>query len=251
MARAKQTARAEARRRARIANRPMDVETEAIEGEVIDDERVGAGSATAGRSEAGASGRTEIPRRPGLRSVFGSFGQAYRRANVREDLVLLPKLLLARGFLAALGMVLLGFILAEAFPGYSGSSFAFQFLTFPPALAPIFVAGFFAPRASYLLGLLVGIFDALVYAVWLVTVLPTLGAATAPSDVGLYVLTALFWSAVTGIVFGAGAAWYRRFLQLTSPKGKAQARGQQRGGRSQPARGKSTPATANSGRRRY
>ena len=250
MARAKQTARAEARRRARIANRPLDAETDAIEGEVIDDdESLGAGSATAGRSQAGARGRTEIRPRPGLRSVFGSFGQAYRRANVREDLAVLPKLLLTRGFLAALGMVLLGFILAEAFPGYSGSSFAFQFLTFPPALAPIFVAGFFAPRASYLLGLLVGLFDALVYAVWLVTVLPTLGAATAPTDVGLYVVTALFWSAVTGIVFGAGAAWYRRFLQLTSPKG--QARGQQRGGRNQPARGKSTPATANSGRRRY
>ena len=82
MARAKQTARAEARRRARIANRPLDVETEAIEGEVIDDdESVGAGSATGGRSQGGARGRTEIRPRPGLRSVFGSFRMSRRPAQ--------------------------------------------------------------------------------------------------------------------------------------------------------------------------
>jgi len=246
VARAKQTARADVRRRNRIANRPSEADP-AVEGEVIDgDGAADAGQTSGSRSQA-ARGRTEIPRRPGFRSLFTSFNTAYRRPNVREDLPLLPKLFLSRGFLAAIGMIVAGFIGIEIWPGYSGSAFAFQFLTFPPALAPIFVAGFFAPRASYLLGLVVGLVDAAVYTVWLIGALPAVGAGSDAPNLGLYIGTAFFWSALTGIVFGAGAAWYRRFLQITSPRRQAQGKG----GRSQPSRGKTATATANSGRRRY
>ncbi|HEX8024703.1 MAG TPA: hypothetical protein VF484_00725 [Candidatus Limnocylindrales bacterium] len=252
MARAKQTARADARRRSRIASRPPEADP-ALAGEVIEGESTAVDAATDdGRAKASSRGRTDIPRRPGFGSLFGSFNQAYRRPNVREDIAALPSLLIGKGFLAAIAMVVVGFIGIEIWPGYSGSSFAFQFLTFPPALAPIFVAGFFSTRASYLLGLLVGLVDAAVYTVWLIGALPTLGAGTGPTDIGLYVGTAFFWSALTGVVFGAGAAWYRRFLQLTSPRRQAQARGQGKGQtRNQPSRGKAATATANSGRRRY
>jgi len=248
LARAKQTARSEARRRARLANRPLETDADAGGADAGDqatapgtDSRAGAG----GPARQGAS-------RPGVFSaVFGSFGTAYRRPDVREDLRLLPRLLLSRGFLAAIAMVLIGGVVFVIWPGYSGSTIIFQFFTYPPALAPIFIAGYFAPRASYLLGLLVGLFDAAIYSLWLVAQLPTFGTASDPSQLGLYVVTYIFWSGITGIVFAAGAAWYRRFLQSTSPRRQAQARGQAKGpSRAQPSRGKATAAAAASGRRR-
>jgi hypothetical protein len=246
LARAKQTARSEARRRARLANRPLETDVEAV-GAETDDETTGPSSA----SRTGTGAARPVGQRPGFGSFFSSFGTAYRRANIREDLRLLPGLLLSRGFLAAIAMVLIGGIAFAIWPGYSGSTIIFQFFTYPPALAPIFIAGYFAPRASYLLGLLVGLFDAAVYSVWLVAALPTFGTAADPSQLGVYVVTYVFWSGVTGVVFAAGAAWYRRFLQSTSPRRQAQARGQARGqSRAQPARGKATAAAASSGRRR-
>jgi hypothetical protein len=250
VARAKQTARADARRRTRQATRAAEIDLEREDLDDVDgaDEADAASAGTAAsRATATQGGRREIPRRPAFGSLFSSFGTAYRRPNVREDLRYMPSLLVSRGFLAAIALVLTGAILLAIFPGYSGSTFAFQFLTFPPALAPIFVAGFFAPRGSYLLGLAVVLFDAIVYSVWLIAALPSLGAGANPSDVGFYVLTALFWSAVTGIVFGAGAAWYRRFLQATRPRRQAQA-GKGLWGRNQGGR---RAATATSGRRRY
>jgi hypothetical protein len=248
VARAKQTARAEARRRTRQTTRAAELaDLETDDFDAAEDEDEPADAATTRRTAAVvSSGPREIPRRPGFGSVFSSFGTAYRRPNVREDLRALPSLLTTRGFLAGIALILIGALLFLLFPGYSGSTFIFQFLTFPPALAPIFVAGFFAPRASYLLGLVVGLFDAVVYSIWLVAALPALGAAATPNELGLYVVTALFWSAVTGIVFGAGAAWYRRFLQTTNPRRQAQAKGQ-----SNRNQGGRRTAAATSGRRRY
>jgi len=219
VARAKQTARSEARRRARVANRAVEVEDEGLEGS---DE-----SAAAPARPNTASGRTARPVAGGFMAALRS---SYHRPDVRADLAALPPLLLGKSFLAALGLILVGAIASLVYPGYSGSVLLFQFLTYPPALAPIFLAGFFAPRASYLLGLIVGVFDAIVYSVLLVQVAPTLDLAPG-STLGGYIITSLLSSAATGIVFGAGAAWYRRFLQLTSPRRQASAR-------NQPARGK-------------
>jgi hypothetical protein len=246
VARAKQTARADARRRTRQSSRAA--ETPDLDREDLENAD---GADGPGRPSTGAATRAVtsadrgLPRRPLFGSLFSSFGTAYRRPNVREDLRYLPSLLASRGFLAAIALILIGAIAFAIFPGYSGSTFAFQFLTFPPALAPIFVAGFFAPRASYLLGLAVGLVDAVVYSVWLIAALPGLGAAAKPGEVGLYMLTAVFWSAVTGIVFGAGAAWYRRFLQATSPRRQAQG-GKGQSGRKQGGR---RGAAATTGRR--
>jgi len=247
LARAKQTARSEARRRARLANRPLETDADAGGAEAGDQ-----ATAPGTDSRAGARGPTrQGASRPGVFSaVFGSFGAAYRRPDVREDVRLLPRLLVSRGFLAAIAMVVIGGVAFAIWPLYSGSTLIFQFFTVPPALAPIFIAGYFAPRASYLLGLLVGLFDAAVYFL-LVTQLPAFGAAAEPSQLGLDVVTYIVWSAITGVVFAAGAAWYRRFLQSTSPRRQAQARGQAKGpSRAQPSRGKATAPAAASGRRR-
>jgi len=253
VARAKQTARAEARRRTRQTSRAAELaELESPDSDGSEDADEGAASTPATRrgaatiSSRGSGGSREVARRPGIGSLFSSFGTAYRPPNVREDLRAFPLLLLSRGFLAAVALTILGAIGEILFPGYSGSNFLFQFLTYPPALAPIFVAGFFAPRASYLLGLAVGIVDVLVLLVWAIALAPALGAAANPQAILGDLLPALLTNAVTGIVFGAGAAWYRRFLQTTNPRRPGQAKGQ-----SNRSQGSRRTAAATSGRRRY
>ena len=59
---------------------------------------------------------------------------------------------------------------SRVFPNYTGSRFAWELLVLPgSALAPQLVAGFFAPRASYLLGLIVGIVQGVVVILFLTT----------------------------------------------------------------------------------
>lgn len=256
MARAKQTARAEARRRTRQTTRAAEL-AELENGDVDgseDAEEAAAGTPAARRTAAasgvstagGSSAARVIPRRPGFGSLFSSFGTAYRAPNLREDLRAFPPLLLSRGFLAAVALTVAGAVGEILFPGYSGSNFLFQFVTYPPALAPIFIAGFFAPRASYLLGLAVGIVDVLVLLVWAIALAPALGAAANPQSILGDLLPALATNAVTGVVFGAGAAWYRRFLQTTNPRRQGQAKGQ-----SNRNQGGRRTAAATSGRRRF
>jgi hypothetical protein len=223
LARAKQTARAEARRRHRAATRPVEADPVGT-GDAIDDEPL---AATASRSQPAAS-----QRRPSATGgVLGSFRQAYHRPEIQEDLAALPRLLGGRFFLLSLLLIAVGIGAYELYPGYSGAIFLLQFLAYPPAIAPIFVAGFFAPRASYLLGLVVAVFDGVVYSVFALS-LPHETGSEVVADAGTYILAFLSW-AFTGIFFGAGAAWYRRFLQLTSPRrqgagrGKPPSRGQQ------------------------
>jgi hypothetical protein len=220
VARAKQTARAEARRRNRLAARPID--TEGLEPTDEIDEAPSAAASTRGRP-AGPQSRPTVSS-----GVLGSFRAAYRRPDIRSDLAALPRLLLFPWFLVALILTVVGAVAYQLYPGYSGAIFLLQFLTYPPAIAPIFVAGFFAPRASYLLGLFVALFDGIVYWVFLATLPPgsTATGSTVVNDIGTYLFAAVSWG-VTGIFFASGAAWYRRFLQLTSPRRPATGRGNQ------------------------
>jgi hypothetical protein len=211
VARAKQTARSEARRRNRLANRLDDAVTpNELEGDAPAVAASGASRASGGRSS-GAS-RASTPVRPG---VFASFRAAYRPANIREDLRYLPSLLVSRAFLGAVVLMLGGAAAYIAFPLYSLPAFAFQTLTVPPAMAPIFVVGFFAPRASYPLGFAVGVVDTVVIAI---LVLAGAFGSTPDASVVSGLGTTLFTSAVVGSTFAAAAAWYRRFLSLSSPR---------------------------------
>jgi hypothetical protein len=203
VARAKQTDRAEARRRYRQANR---LESEA-EPNTLDDGHDRA-TVAAPRSKAAA------PERPGITS---SFRAAYHPANVREDLALLPQLLRTRAFLAAAGLVVAAAAFVAILPTNSLAGFAFQTFVLPPAIAPIFVAGFFAPRASYLLGLVVSLIDAVAYAFLVTVIAPTIGTAATPGpDVISLIGTALLVGPISGVLFASAAAWYRRFLAISS-----------------------------------
>jgi hypothetical protein len=226
VARAKQTARAEARRRHRLANRLEDeAQPNELDGADLDDAPARPPTAT---SRSASSARAQTPARatgPIRIGIGAAFRGAYHPAHVREDLTFLPSLLVSRAFLGAIGLMLVGAAAFATFPGYTGATFLFQTLTYPPAMAPIFVVGFFAPRASYLLGFLVGVIDALLFAVLVTAVAPAIGIPTDPTLVPSLIGTALFTGAVTGTFFAAAAAWYRRFLSLSSPRRVAAPKG--------------------------
>ncbi len=220
MARAKQTARSEARRRYRqSAMQPADEAGAELES--------GEGEAEPGpaRTSARAGDRPaqSAPARP---SFFGAFRAAYHPAHIREDLRLLPMLLRSRAFLAAIGLVLVGAIGAFAFPGYTGSAFAWELLVWPgSALAPQLVAGFFAPRASYILGFLVGLVQGIVFTIFLTTFASRLGTSLPPDQVTNLLTTSFVSGPVLGTLFASAAAWYRRFLALSSARRQAPGRG--------------------------
>jgi hypothetical protein len=219
VARAKQTGRAEARRRYRQATAAETTEAEDSGAELDYGERKPNAGPRASRPA-----RTADRQPAGRVGIFDSFRLAYRPAHIREDLRAIPELLRSRAFLAGAALLLAGGAAWLLFPVRSGSALAWELLVVPgSALAPQLVGGFFAPRASYLIGFALGILQTLVFVV--VSVSPPVVAAyealapgTAPQIHADQVLSALVSSAVTGALFAAGAAWYRRFLSLSSPR---------------------------------
>jgi hypothetical protein len=218
VARAKHTVRAEARRRYRQANLSADdanLELDDMESEP-DVASARSGAKPAQRPAPQPSGR------PGF---MASMRSAYHRANVREDLRHLPMLLRSRALLAAIGLVFAGAAAAFAFPGYTGSAFAWELLVLPgSALGPQLVAGFFAPRASYLLGFIVGIVQGIVFTVFLTQFAARLGTALPGEQLGQLLTLSFVTGPISGTLFAAAAAWYRRFLALSSPRRAAAAR---------------------------
>ena len=63
-----------------------------------------------------------------------------------------------------MALTIAGAIGGLAFRNYTGGAFAFELLLLPgSALAPQLVAGFFAPRASYFLGFVIGLIQGVLY----------------------------------------------------------------------------------------
>jgi hypothetical protein len=217
VARAKQTGRAEARRRYRQAA------IETVEPEAGADLDAGERRPVAGPKPSGRGARTQSAP-TGRVGFMDAFRLAYHPAHVVEDIRALPQLLRSRAFLAAAGLLLVGGAAWLLFPLRSGSVLLWELLVVPgSALAPQLVAGFFAPRASYLLGFLIGIVQTIVFI--LVSMSPSvvaayaaLGADAVPQIRPEQVAQAFLSASVTGALFAAAAAWYRRFLALSSPR---------------------------------
>jgi hypothetical protein len=217
VARAKHTVRAEARRRYRqAANLPED-DTVAE----LDDSSTKAAARPAAPKPASQARPASAP--TGRPSFLGAFRAAYRPAHLREDLRELPKLLTSRALLAGIGLVLAGAAAWIAFPNYTGSAFAWELLVYPgQALAPQLVAGFFAPRASYILGLIVGVVQGIVFAAYVMS-----GPTPVDADrVGALLTISFATGPFSGLLFASAAAWYRRFLSLSS-RGRPQSGRQQ------------------------
>lgn len=236
MARAKQTNRAEARRRYRQAIAQSTAETEGAD----DSESPGVDAGPARSAPTGAQGR------PGIAAAFR---QAYHPAHFREDLRALPGLLtlaqparipLTRTvigvpwFLVSAFLVIVGFAALALAPASGGV--LFQLLSLPPGgpTLPILLVGFMATRASYMQGFLIGLLDLVLVGLY-VALVPnaTPQSGTAQTSAGLtdILLSAAITGLPTSVLFAGAAAWYRRFLSLSSPRGAQAPRGGGRGGR--------------------
>lgn len=244
LARAKQTGRAEARRKYRQSNATTGEDDGELDGEELEAE-----ASTAKRERPG--GRTAQSREAapasGRVGFTSSFRAAYHPANLREDLRALPMLLRSRALLFALGALLAGVAVASYFRNYTGGLFALQLVVAPgSALMPQLVAGFFAPRASYLLGLIVGLAQGIVFMLLINLSLNgngplLLGDGFTQAEYDRALQTSFLEGPITSMLFAAAAAWYRRFLALSSSR---------RAGAQQPRRGtaKSSPSRRPAGR---
>ena len=106
------------------------------------------------------------------------------------------------------------------------SVFMLQYFIQTPAIGGVFIAGFLAPRASWLLGVIVGLVSAVCYTGLILS--GALGVGTT-AEISQVILAGFLISPIMGALFASGAAWYRRFLQLSSPnRGKSRRPGQTR-----------------------
>ena len=249
MARAKHTDRSAARRRYRLEQTPQD--------ETADEaESVAPAPDTDSRRPARPAGPPRIGITTALRSAF-------RPLDLRGDLLAAPTVLLNWAVLVAVVAAIissaifiltsndlgasLDFTQADPYAGKAfstGSNLSFLVVGFfvtPPPAAGAFIVGFFAKRASWLGGLVVGIVAAICYSVILLSPAGRLLIKdSAPND---YVLQALVLAPIGAVLFASAAAWYRRFLTLANPN-----RGQPRS--RQAAKPKPKPAAGRSTSRR-
>jgi len=224
VARAKRTNRAEARRRYRatLIDDPEFLEEEGVDAdsEAIDDRPTTPGPR---RDRASAAAPT-APARP---NVLGALKAAFRPTDLRGDIGALPQLLRHRSFLIPLALIvgLLAVVLATGARELISLTLVPYFLA-PQPVAPVFLAGFLAPRASYLIGALLGVVSwiALVVLVSSPAIVQALaGTSAAPGLTPDILLGSLFWAIVGGAFYAAAAAWYKRFLALASPSRAARA----------------------------
>ena len=208
LAREKNTSRAEARRRIRAEQRADYLAATAPD---MTDE-----------ADLEASGSAEVPteRKP-----------MFKMPNFRADIRGLPGMFRSKPVLfLPLVILIIGFGIFLALPGLSPDTASFaglyiQFFWAPPALFTFFIAGFFAPRAAYLVGFIYGVIAGLMWgsAVLLVgsvdssTGIPT---ATAVEPVPI-VLNMLVVGMLYGTLAAALASWYREFLRGIQERGRA------------------------------
>jgi hypothetical protein len=195
LARAKNTSRAEARRRTRDA-----IRAELAEDEQLDDQP---------QDEAPPAARPSL----------------FQMPNVRDDIRALPSMFRTRRLLwLPFVLVLIGFLLALVVYGTPADLqpwvlLYLQFFFVPQGLFAYFIAGFLAPRASYLVGFILGVLSGVLYAIAILVTLP-LGTDVPLSDAVASVLSYAFTGAVLGTFAGGFAAWYRNFLRNMQESGR-------------------------------
>jgi len=166
--------------------------------------------------------------------IFDALRISVHPPKFREDLASLPWLALHTKALWIPLLVVVASTIAVIATGGKDvvTAFLFAYFVQTPAIGGVFLAGFLAPRASWLLGLIVGLVAAVGYAAYVIVAASRLSGADAP-DAGLVrdtILSALILSPILGALFAAAAAWYRRFLRLSNPNRGRQAAAQRRGG---------------------
>jgi hypothetical protein len=228
VARAKRTERAEARRRYRAANAP-EATTDGADG------NVGSGGQSRSGSGSSASANPTVP--PGRVGFSAAFKLAMRPLNARADIAALPWIAIHT---KALWLPVLITVASTVYVIATGgndviSQFMFAYFIAFPAIGGPFIAGFLAPRASWLLGGIVGTVSAACYSVLILFYPTAIYASARPTDEQARdaIISAFVLSPVMGGIFAASAAWYRRFLAYSSPnrnRSRAQSQKQARPG---------------------
>jgi hypothetical protein len=222
MARAKRTDRAEARRRYRAA---------------LAAQRAGAGEAPAPTAPEPSAPRSSRQERPptvptpagGRVGLVAAVRLAAAPADIRADLAYLPTLVRSTKAIWLPSLLLAGIAAAFLLPDARANTIVvlvFQTFLVPPPMAGPFLAGLLTPRAAWLAGGIVALVGALLYAGVLVAVPETRPAVERQPELAVY---AILGAPSFGILVGAFAGFYRRFLRLTSPnQGRRQGRGSRR-----------------------
>ena len=166
---------------------------------------------------AGKHGSSGTPERVGF---LDAFKLSLRPLNVRQDIASLPWITIHTKAIWLPVLITIGATIATAVTGANDmvTGLLFTYFVVFPAIGGVFIGGFLAPRASWLVGVVVGLVSAVCYvALGVAGLLPppfneqfTLNA-TASS------VSAFIYSPIMGAFFAAAAAWYRRFLALSSP----------------------------------
>jgi hypothetical protein len=215
VARAKRTERAEARRRYRatLATDPLadDADGGAPPGSAQDAKR---SNATSGGGKQGTSG---TPERVGF---FDAFRQSIRPVHVREDIASLPWIATHTKAIWLPALITVAATIATAATGATDmvTGLLFTYFVVFPAIGGVFIGGFLAPRASWLVGVVIGLISAACYVALGVTgKLPTPFAEQYTVNAAGAAISAFIYSPIMGAFFAAAAAWYRRFLALSSP----------------------------------
>lgn len=202
MARSKSTSRSEARRRHRAAQA-------AARAAAADRE---AATPAAAEPEPEAEPDTS---RPAL----------FRLPNVVEDVRSLPGMFRGKPLLfVPIALMVVGFLLALVpLPDDPTIRFVVQFYVSSflyPAIIAMFLGGLLAPRASYLVGLLIGLLNG-VLLVALYAIAPGKNAATPPSEFASGLLQLFLIPTLYGIAIGTFAAWYRDWMRRSSERRRA------------------------------
>jgi len=163
VARAKRTDRAEARRRYRASQAAED----ATDDSSLDNAGVADGSPARSSTE-----RTAPAARPGL---LGAFSGSIRRPDLRADLGYLPELIRNKAVWAP-SLLTIAAGAAVFVPGVLASplSIVIPLFVLQAPMAGPFLAGIWAPRASWLAGLIVGLISAVISSLY-VLVVPVTG----------------------------------------------------------------------------
>lgn len=201
LAREKNTARSEARRRTRASLR-----------ETLTTESDDLGTSDEPIDEVVPAQRPSMFRMPNVRDDIAALPEMFRTRR----LLWLPFILLLGSFFVALGI---------PYPGLDRGiaqvlSFYVQSVFIPSGLITFLVGGFLAPRAAYLVGALLGVMNAILLAIYLAVRSDLLPPEVSSSEGQVSLVVFVGYALVVGPLAAAFAAWYRGFFNRMGAQGR-------------------------------